>query len=260
MPRHNNPIPDTHSKKDLLRRIKVNFNQPAKKKKRQLKRELKAKAKFPRPIHNLYPLIRAQSIRYNAKQRLGKGFSLTELKMAHIHKREARTIGISVDHRRQNRDVTALRANVARLKAYKKRLVLFPKRPLSASKLEAIQNPKQEEPKEEAKPGQKKRKTTKIPLTPEKKAKVQARHLARATKKSKAPTRADLEKIGQRKARKDLVPIKRHKPRITVIENPGRIEKKSVFAALRSARALAKTVGVRKIAREKKLAEAAAKA
>lgn len=40
----------------------------------------------------------------------------------------ARTIGISVDHRRQNLSEESLAVNVARLKAYKERLILLPRK------------------------------------------------------------------------------------------------------------------------------------
>lgn len=40
----------------------------------------------------------------------------------------APTIGIAVDHRRQNLSEESLAANVARLKAYKERLVVFPRK------------------------------------------------------------------------------------------------------------------------------------
>jgi large subunit ribosomal protein L13e len=39
----------------------------------------------------------------------------------------APTIGISVDHRRRNRSLEGLQANVARLKAYRSNLVIFPR-------------------------------------------------------------------------------------------------------------------------------------
>ena len=41
----------------------------------------------------------------------------------------ARTIGISVDHRRRNRSLEGLQANVQRLKEYKSKMILFPKNP-----------------------------------------------------------------------------------------------------------------------------------
>jgi large subunit ribosomal protein L13e len=40
----------------------------------------------------------------------------------------ARTVGICVDHRRKNRSVESLEANVARLKEYQSRLIVFPRR------------------------------------------------------------------------------------------------------------------------------------
>ncbi|WP_411016753.1 60S ribosomal protein L13, partial [Salmonella sp. s51944] len=56
------------------------------------------------------------------------GFSLAELKAAGIPKKMACTIGISVDHRRRNKSVEGLQANVQRLKEYRSRLILFPKK------------------------------------------------------------------------------------------------------------------------------------
>ena len=45
-----------------------------------------------------------------------------------IGKKEAQTIGISVDYRRRNRSVEGMQANVQRLKEYKSKLILFPKK------------------------------------------------------------------------------------------------------------------------------------
>jgi large subunit ribosomal protein L13e len=49
------------------------------------------------------------------------------LKAAKISPKFARTIGIAVDFRRRNRSVESLTLNVQRLKAYKEKLILFPK-------------------------------------------------------------------------------------------------------------------------------------
>lgn len=51
------------------------------------------------------------------------------LQEAGIPRKLAPTIGISVDPRRQNLSEESLKANVERLKAYKARLVLFPRNP-----------------------------------------------------------------------------------------------------------------------------------
>merc|ERR1719264_2392176 len=83
----------------------------------------------PRPAAGkLKPTVRPPSARYNMKLRLGKGFTLAELKEAKIPKKLAPTIGISVDHRRKNRCVESLQRNVARLLEYKSKLLIFPKR------------------------------------------------------------------------------------------------------------------------------------
>merc|ERR1711902_242542 len=54
------------------------------------------------------------------------GFTLEELAAAKISRRKDRPIGISVDHRRRNHSVESLQQNVARLKEYQNKLILFP--------------------------------------------------------------------------------------------------------------------------------------
>lgn len=60
--------------------------------------------------------------------RAGRGFTLDELKEAKISAKQARSIGIAVDHRRRNRSEESLKLNVERLAAYKQRLILLPRR------------------------------------------------------------------------------------------------------------------------------------
>jgi hypothetical protein len=60
------------------------------------------------------------------RARFGRGFTLDELKRAGINRREARGIGISVDHRRRNHCEESLKVNSQRLKEYRARLILFP--------------------------------------------------------------------------------------------------------------------------------------
>ena len=60
--------------------------------------------------------------------RQGRGFTLEELKEAGITRQFARTVGISVDHRRTNKSVESLQLNVQRLKEYKSRLIVFPRK------------------------------------------------------------------------------------------------------------------------------------
>ena len=54
-------------------------------------------------------VVHCPSQRYNSKVRLGRGFTLQELKAAGVGKREAKTIGIAVDFRRTNKSVEGLK-------------------------------------------------------------------------------------------------------------------------------------------------------
>ncbi|KID67742.1 60S ribosomal protein L13, partial [Metarhizium hybridum] len=115
-------------RKDWQRRVRTHFDQPGKKASRRVARQAKAAALAPRPVDKLRPIVRCPTIKYNRKVRAGRGFTLTELKEAGIARPLARTIGISVDHRRQNLSEESLAINVARLKAYKERLILLPRK------------------------------------------------------------------------------------------------------------------------------------
>ena len=124
--RGNRVIPNAHFHKDWQRYIKTWFDQPARKKRRHQKRVEKAKRIAPRPIKKLRPVVRCPTIRFNMRQRLGRGFTVEELKAAGISAKVAQTIGIAVDKRRKNRSVESLQQNVQRLKEYKSKLILFP--------------------------------------------------------------------------------------------------------------------------------------
>jgi large subunit ribosomal protein L13e len=129
MTKHNNVLPNEHFKKKWQFNVRTWFNQPARKARRQAARAEKAKKLFPRPASGpLRPVVHGQTVRYNMKKRFGRGFTLEELKEAGIPRKYAPTIGISVDHRRRNRSLESLQENVARLKAYQSKLVVFPRR------------------------------------------------------------------------------------------------------------------------------------
>lgn len=129
MVKHNNVLPNGHFKKHWQTRVKVYVDQPARKHKRRLARKAKAERVAPRPASGLLrPAVRCPTQRYNIKVRYGRGFTLTELKEAGINKKQALSIGISIDYRRKNRSVEGLQANVQRLKAYKARLIVFPRK------------------------------------------------------------------------------------------------------------------------------------
>merc|ERR1711948_117262 len=105
------------------------FDQAGRKKRRALNRQKKAAKIAPRPAAGmLRPVVHPPTQRYNMKLRLGKGFTLEELREAKIPVKKALTIGISVDHRRRNRCAESLQANVDRLKVYLSKLKIFPKK------------------------------------------------------------------------------------------------------------------------------------
>nr|CAL69063.1 TPA: putative 60S ribosomal protein L13 [Spadella cephaloptera] len=127
-PKHNNQIQNAHFKKDWQNRVRTWFDQPARKKRRSDARKAKAAKVAPRPISKLRPIVRCPTVKYNKKQRLGRGFTLEEIKAAGLNKNFARTIGIAADYRRRNKSVESLQKNVQRLKEYRSKLILFPKK------------------------------------------------------------------------------------------------------------------------------------
>merc|ERR1712226_616880 len=124
--KHNNMIAQEHFKKYWQRYVKTWFDQPAKKKARRLARQQKAAAVAPRPVAgSLRSLVHPPTARYNSKVRVGRGFSLAEIKAAGLGKREAQSLGIAVEYQE---------ANVQRLREYRSKLVVFPKHAKHAKK------------------------------------------------------------------------------------------------------------------------------
>jgi ribosomal protein L13E len=127
MVKHNNVIPNNHFRKHWQRNVRVWLNQSQRKHRRLIARRAKAASLSPRPIEALRPAVRCQTIRYNHRPRLGRGFTLAEIKAAGLGVQFARSVGISVDHRRKNRNQESLELNKNRLLAYVNKLVLFPR-------------------------------------------------------------------------------------------------------------------------------------
>lgn len=83
MGKGNNMVPNAHFHKYWQQHVRTWFNQPARKLRRRNNRIKKAKAAFPRPSTGaLRPIVRCPSIRYHTKQRLGRGFTLAEIKVS----------------------------------------------------------------------------------------------------------------------------------------------------------------------------------
>ena len=131
MVKHNNVIPNIHNKKKYLEssrgplKVRLSLDQATKKKSRRLTRAAKAARIAPRPLSLLRPAVQSQTQRYSSKTRLGRGFTLQEIKAAGLTPRYARTVGIAVDHRRINRSEEGLKRNVDRLTEYKLKLIVF---------------------------------------------------------------------------------------------------------------------------------------
>ena len=117
-----------HFRKDWQRRVRTWFDQPGSKVRRRQARTAKVASLGVRPLTLLRPAVRAPTVRYNRKLRVGRGFTLAELKEAGIGRKEARGVGIVVDHRRRNLSEEGKALNIERLKAYKAKLIVFPRK------------------------------------------------------------------------------------------------------------------------------------
>ncbi|KAH9004132.1 60S ribosomal protein L13 [Lactarius hatsudake] len=124
----NNVLHANHFRKDWQRHVRTWFDQPGRKLRRRNARKAKTAALGVRPLTLLRPAVRGQTVRYNTKLRVGRGFTLGELKEAGVSRKTALGLGIVVDHRRRNLSVEGKAINVERLKAYKERLVVFPRK------------------------------------------------------------------------------------------------------------------------------------
>nr|AAO32577.1 RPL13 [Lachancea kluyveri] len=123
----NLPILKNHFRKHWQERVRVHFDQAGKKVSRRNARATKAAKIAPKPLDLLRPVVRAPTVKYNRKVRAGRGFTLAEVKAAGLTAAYARTIGIAVDHRRQNRSTEIFELNVQRLKEYQSKIIVFPR-------------------------------------------------------------------------------------------------------------------------------------
>ena len=154
----NNAVPHVHQRKHYhpsssqQGNIKHFLGQPKKAQSRRIRREKKAKRAFPRPVKALRPTVACPTVRYNMRKRLGRGFSVEEIRAAKINPRYAATIGIKVDARRRNVSEEGLTANTQRLRTYLSKLVLYPRskkatQPGEATAAEIAANERQPAPK-----------------------------------------------------------------------------------------------------------------
>merc|ERR1711990_1276485 len=89
--KHNNQIHSVRKfRKYWQRYVKTWFNQPARKASRRAARDKKAQKISPRPLAGaVRPIVHGATIKYNSKLRIGRGFSLEEIKDAGLGKAEA---------------------------------------------------------------------------------------------------------------------------------------------------------------------------
>lgn len=127
MVKHNNVLPNVHLRKHWQKNVRTWLNQAGRKKRRLQARRDRAAAIAPRPLDKLRPSVRCMTIRYNHRPRLGRGFTLNEIKAAGLGVQFAKSIGISVDYRRKDKSQEAFDINKQRLNNYLSKLVLFPR-------------------------------------------------------------------------------------------------------------------------------------
>jgi large subunit ribosomal protein L13e len=122
--KRNNALPSNHFKKTAIR-VRTWHNQPARHARRNAARKEKAADMFPMPTDKLRPEVRCPTIRYNKKVRLGRGFTPEECVAAGVDFKYARTVGVAVDLRRNNRNLESFNKNVQRLREYFGKLTVF---------------------------------------------------------------------------------------------------------------------------------------
>jgi len=82
MVKHNNVVPNGHFSKQWMGRVKTWLDQPKRKETRRRLRAAKAAAIFPRPVKGaVRPLVQCPTVKYNLKERMGRGFTVEELKV-----------------------------------------------------------------------------------------------------------------------------------------------------------------------------------
>ena len=129
MVRHNNMLTAVHLGKDWQEKVKTWFNQPGRKHRRRMNRQRKARLCAPNPTHKLRPIVRGMTNKYNNKIRLGRGFTLDELKKAGLNSIPyAKSIGIAIDLRRKDTSAETQTLNVNRIKEYLAKIILYPRK------------------------------------------------------------------------------------------------------------------------------------
>ncbi|CAO2612249.1 60S ribosomal protein L13 [Lemmus lemmus] len=113
----------------------TDWQQRARKIRRRMTRQAKANRIALRPMSGpIRPIVRCPAVSYHTMIRAGLGFSLEELRVAHIHKKVGRTIGISVDQGDETSPPSPCRPMCSTLKEDSSKLTLFPRKPSAPKK------------------------------------------------------------------------------------------------------------------------------
>lgn len=111
MPKGNNIIPNAHFHKHWERRVKTWFDQPGRKRRRHRARLAKCAAAKGGQVGLLHSVVHCPTNRYKSKLRIGRGFTLRELKEAGYSKTAAIRAGIAIDYRRKNKSDEGLQVS-----------------------------------------------------------------------------------------------------------------------------------------------------
>jgi len=102
----NGMIFNSHFHKHWQNNVKTWFNQPLRKQRRHKNRVEKAQRVAPRPVNRLRPIVHCSTVKYNVKQRLGRGFTHEELKQAGLNMKEAQSeLNLSVVYQSNSNDL-----------------------------------------------------------------------------------------------------------------------------------------------------------
>ena len=128
MVKHNNSISNGHFKKHWQKFVKTDFNKSSKKTKRRTYRISKItnlKRFSFTPTNILKPIVQNSTKMYNLKVKLGRGFSINEIRESKVSKNLAQSVGISIDKRRRENN-SRKNLNIQRLNKFLEKMDKIP--------------------------------------------------------------------------------------------------------------------------------------
>ena len=129
MVRGKDVLPNSHYHKNWQSFVKTWFNQPFKKIERKQRRVQKDRRLFPRPMEKLRSIVRCPTRKYNTKKRVGRGFTIREIKKSKFNPSMVKSMGIAIDYRRKHSSNMMMQTNIARLREYMNNLLVLRHKP-----------------------------------------------------------------------------------------------------------------------------------